>query len=203
MVVVRLLSLVLGLAFVAYTGVSAIRTFILPRGTNVFLTRIVFRIMLLLFRPWIKLTHSYDSRDRVMALYAPLSLVALPAVWMSCVLVGYMGMYWGVGVHPLSQAFLLSGSSLLTLGFAPASTVPLQILAFTEATIGLGLVALLIAYLPTMYLFTARNGGQSARRTGWVAAAGGGVASPGSSKQLVASDGRAVGFLGGLVCRPR
>jgi len=45
----------------------------------------------------------------------------------------------------------LSGSSLLTLGFAPVENLPQMILAFTEAAIGLGLVALLIAYLPTMY----------------------------------------------------
>jgi hypothetical protein len=46
----------------------------------------------------------------------------------------------------------------LTLGFAPAENIAEMILAFSEATIGLGLVALLIAYLPTMHsAFTERE----------------------------------------------
>jgi hypothetical protein len=67
------------------------------------------------------------------------------------VLVGYMGMFWAIGVRPWQAAFVVSGSSLLTLGFAPVNNVPQTILAFSEATLGLILVALLIAYLPTMY----------------------------------------------------
>jgi hypothetical protein len=73
-----------------------------------------------------------------------------------------MGMYWAVGVRPLTTDFFISGSSLLTLGFAPADTPVVRILAFTEATIGLGLVALLIAYLPTMYNAFSRREAQVA-----------------------------------------
>jgi hypothetical protein len=39
----------------------------------------------------------------------------------------------------------------LTLGFAPTDNLTEMALAFSEATIGLGLVALLISYLPTMF----------------------------------------------------
>ena len=49
------------------------------------------------------------------------------------------------------RSFEISGSSLFTLGFAePAGTARIW-LTFVEATIGLGLVALLIGYLPTIY----------------------------------------------------
>jgi hypothetical protein len=44
-----------------------------------------------------------------------------------------------------------SGSALLTLGFAPVDGVLTTLVMFSEAIIGLMLVALLIAYLPTMY----------------------------------------------------
>jgi len=40
---------------------------------------------------------------------------------------------------------------LLTLGFANSESFPVNLLVFSEATLGLILVALLIAYLPTMY----------------------------------------------------
>jgi hypothetical protein len=66
-------------------------------------------------------------------------------------MLGYMFMFWAAGVLSWYNAFWLSGSSLLTLGFAPVENLLQMVLAFTEATIGLGLVALLIAYLPTMY----------------------------------------------------
>jgi hypothetical protein len=60
-------------------------------------------------------------------------------------------MYWALGIETWGRAFVLSGSSILTLGFATADTLPQTVLAFTEATAGLILVAMLIAYLPTMY----------------------------------------------------
>ena len=68
-----------------------------------------------------------------------------------------MGMFWGLGMASWSAAFRASGSSLLTLGFATLDTLPYTALAFSEATIGLILVALLIAYLPTMYSAFARR----------------------------------------------
>ena len=94
----------------------------------------------------------YATRDRVMALFAPLGLVALPVVWLTLVLAGYTAMYWALGTRPLRAALTLSGSSLLTLGFsAPPSDLPSLALAFTEAGMGIGLLALLISYLPTLY----------------------------------------------------
>jgi hypothetical protein len=49
------------------------------------------------------------------------------------------------------EAFTISGSSAFTLGFAALPDLPTRILAFTEAAVGLFLVALLISYLPTIY----------------------------------------------------
>lgn len=86
-----------------------------------------------------------------MAYYAPLSLLSLLPVWLTLVLLGYLGMYWALGAESWYQAFRISGSSLLTLGYASANQFPQTILEFSEATIGLMLVALLIAYLPSMY----------------------------------------------------
>jgi hypothetical protein len=86
-----------------------------------------------------------------MAMFAPTALFLLPLAWIILVTFGYMAMYWAVGVRPLFEAFRLSGSSLLTLGFAPANGLFQTLLAFSEATIGLALIALLIAYLPAIY----------------------------------------------------
>ena len=72
-------------------------------------------------------------------------------MWTAFVCIGFTGIYWGIGDYSLSEAFTISGSSLLTLGFATVDTVSQRILVFLEATIGLGIVALLITFLPSLY----------------------------------------------------
>ncbi len=149
--ILNVLVFSVGLILVFATLLGAIRTFVLPRGDNVWLTRIVFRWTFALFRLRLKRIKDFPTIDRILALFAPSTLFILPLVWMIAVMAGFMAMFWAAGARPLSAAFLLSGSSLLTLGFAPAHGILQTCLAFAAATIGLGLIALLIAYLPTMY----------------------------------------------------
>jgi hypothetical protein len=130
---------------------SAVRTFVLPRGAVVPYTRLVFVAVRRLFDLRLRFARSYESRDRVMALYAPLSLLVLPATWLVLVTAGFMGMFRALGVPTWRAAFEISGSSLFTLGFVRPSDLPTIALAFSEATMALALVALLIAYLPSMY----------------------------------------------------
>lgn len=84
-------------------------------------------------------------------MYAPTGLFLLAAVWVAIVAVGYTGMFWAIEEPTWRDAFSASGSSLLTLGFRAPLDIPATALTFSEATIGLLLVALLVAYLPTMY----------------------------------------------------
>jgi hypothetical protein len=151
MVVIRLLILVGGtVAIVAAFG-SAVRTVVIPRGIPSRISRFVFFQMRRIFRLRARPKHSYERRDRIMALYAPVSLLALLITWLSLVLVGYAGIYWGMGGRSLREAFALSGSSLLTLGFERPADLPTTILVFSEAVVGLILLALLITYLPSIY----------------------------------------------------
>jgi hypothetical protein len=151
------LVFLLGAALVVVTLVSAVRTFVVPRSQRDQLSRWVFRVMRTLFKPWTNPRRPYLERDRAMAFYAPFSLLMLPIVWLCLVGIGYTAMYWAVGVGSLQQAFTDSGSSLLTLGFAVVNTVPARLLAFSEAALGLILIALFIAYLPTMYTAFSRR----------------------------------------------
>ncbi len=151
MIALAVLAFAAGLAVVLGTLGSAIRTFVLPRSATDPLTMLHFTTMRRLFYLRLKAARTYEARDSILALYAPVSLVILPIVWLTLVLIGYTGIYWALGVRPLVAAFELSGSSLLTLGFANTTGIGVHLLVFTEAAIGLILVALLIAYLPTMY----------------------------------------------------
>ena len=149
--ILRIAIFVLGLLVVIGTLFSAMATFVVPRSLKDPLTRGVFIITRVFFSLVIKRAHSFYRRDQIMTFYAPLSLLLLVPVWYFLVMIGYMLMFWGTGVENWLVAFRDSGSSLLTLGFAPVDGLFRTVLAFSEAAFGLLLVALLIAYLPTMY----------------------------------------------------
>ena len=144
-------AVVLGTGLVAGTLASAVRAMVVPRGLSSFIARAVFELLHGVLRVFIGRGSSYARRDRVMAALAPVGLVALPVVWLTLVLVGYASLYWGLGIRPLRDAFTMSGSSLLTLGFSSPPDLPTLVLAFTEAAVGIGLLALLISYLPALY----------------------------------------------------
>jgi hypothetical protein len=151
MLVFRVAAFVLGLVITLAAFRSVIRTLVLPRSAPDPLTGIVFRSVRRIFDLRLRWSRGYSARDRVMAYYAPISLMFLPIAWLSVVLIGFMFMFWGSGIENWGEAFTVSGSSLLTLGFAKGDTLFQTILAFFEAALGLILVALLIAFLPTMY----------------------------------------------------
>jgi hypothetical protein len=154
----RLVSTALGVVLVCFTLLSSVRTLILPRSAPDLITFFVFRTVRWLFNLRMRWASTYEARDHIMALYAPIALLALVPTWLVLVLLGYMGIYWGLGINDPLRDFMLSGSSLFTLGFASGDSFVHTIVAFSEACIGLILVALLIAYLPTMYsIFSQRE----------------------------------------------
>lgn len=147
----HVLVFALGAAAVARTLLSGIRTFILPRGSNDRLAKLAFHATRKAFDMVAGPSKPYAVRDRLMAYFGPVSLVILPGIWLVAITAGYMAMFWAIGVPTPYDAFVDSGSSLLTLGFARPAVEYGDVLAFSEAAIGLGLVALLVSYLPTIY----------------------------------------------------
>ncbi len=151
MMLVRLFSFVLGFALAVSAVYSAVQTFVLPRSAPDRLTTAVFRSVYSLFALRLRRTSAYEERDRALAFFAPAAVLTLIPVWYTFLLFGFAAMFWAVGVPTWYQAFKISGSSLLTLGFATSDGALQMVLTFVEAATGLILVALLIAYLPTMY----------------------------------------------------
>jgi hypothetical protein len=151
MVVLHVLAFVAGLGLALATLLSAVRTVVLPRAVGSVITRTLFVLMRRLFDLLAGPNRTYEARDRIRAYYAPLTLVMLPGLWIALIIVAFTAMMWGTGGPSLREAFLTSGSSVLTLGVAFDRSLPRATLTFIEATLGLGLVALLISYLPSMY----------------------------------------------------
>ena len=156
MVVAQIVVFVLGVIGVARVVLSAVRTFVVPRGDNDRLTRIAFRAIRGVFDRIAGPSRPYAQRDRVMAYYGPIALVLLPAWWLILLATAYAAMFWAIGLS-VPDSVAVSGSSLLTLGFERPALPGGELLAFSEAAIGLALVALLVSYLPTIYAAFSRR----------------------------------------------
>lgn len=141
----------LGLGLVLSTLFSALSTFVLPRAARSQLNRLVFGLLRRIFEIPLHFVRDYRRRDAIMAYYSPIGLMLLLPTWYFLVSIGYAAMYWSIGGLTWSEAYKLSGSSLFTLGLFNSNGLPANLLIFSEAALGLILVALLISYLPTMY----------------------------------------------------
>ena len=162
MVVLRTLVFVAGAAVVFATVRSALRTFLVPRALQAYVARFVFVAVRRLFLFRANHRHDYERRDRVMAFYAPVSLVALLATWITLLYVGFAAMFWALEDVTVREASTLAGSSIFTLGFARPEGLPAELLSFLAAALGLFLLALLITYLPSLYsAFQRREAGIS------------------------------------------
>ncbi len=148
---IQFLVFVAGLTTVSVTVASAVSTFVLPRSARNRITVVVFRQLRRAFHLWANFAKTYGERDAVMAYYAPLALMLLLPVWYALLGLGYALMYWSLGYGIPIDALRLSGSSLFTLGFEAPKGAWISLLSVSEAMLGLIMVALLIAYLPTMY----------------------------------------------------
>lgn len=149
--IIRVVLFAIGLFIILTVITSSIRTFVLARSARDRLSSGIFRNFRRLFDLRVRKAQTYEARDRILAFYAPVTLVSLPIILLLLIGIGYALMFVAIGIDNLERAIELSGSSLLTLGFVNEDNFVLMLLEFTEATLGLILVALVIAYLPTMY----------------------------------------------------
>ena len=152
MIVLKLLVFVIGIWLVFWTVASALRSFVLPRSDRAFLTLFTFRTVYRIFALRFTSKTPFAVKDRVLAMLSPVAMFLLPIIWLALITVGYAAIYWSMSDGmSVRQALILSGSSLMTLGFAYQDDLPHIFLAFSQAALGMMMVALLIGYLPTMY----------------------------------------------------
>ena len=105
------------------------------------------------------------SREHMLALYGPLSMLLLFAVWASLLITCFGTIEWaleppGAEGAIWNQQLYMSGVTFFTLGYG--DVVPHggagQAVAVLEAGTGIGFIAVVIGYLPVLYqLFTRRE----------------------------------------------
>jgi hypothetical protein len=150
-VALHVLAVGAGASIVLATLLSALATFVVPRGVAARLTRVVFLVVRKLFDARVRVARTYELGESVMAWYAPVALFLVVASWLVLTMIGFTLIFRGLGVPTWALAIETAGSSLTTLGFVPVKGLARQLAAFVDAGIGLLLLALLITYLPTIY----------------------------------------------------
>ncbi|MHB1087916.1 MAG: hypothetical protein ACYC19_04025 [Acidimicrobiales bacterium] len=130
---------------------AAVRTFLLPRVAKVRLSHYLGHVIGGCFRMVARANRSYAVRDRILSMYASMVLLGYQTTWLGLSVVAFAFAFMASGVDSFARAFEISGSSLLTLGTASGSGAAQVTLGFIEAGVGLTLLALLIAFIPTLY----------------------------------------------------
>ncbi|MDH4112006.1 MAG: hypothetical protein OEV60_04885 [Actinomycetota bacterium] len=150
-IALRVVSVAVGVGLIGAAVISAVKTVVIPRQAASVITRTVFTVLRRTYHLVTPPSMSYERRDRVLATYAPIGMLALLATWIGLAFLGYAALFWGLdGDTSGVVALELSGSSLFTLGFLRPGGFWLMMVSFTEAAIGLFLLALLITYLPNI-----------------------------------------------------
>src|SRR5438477_8942826 len=135
MLVLRFAAAALGSALVVAVVLGAVRIFVVPRGVRAPFVRALFAGVARLLRALARLrgAHAHHERDRFLVFWAPLTVLALPAIWLLGALLGYAAIFWALYPHGFARAVVESGSSLFTLGFSRPPGVAAALLACSAA----------------------------------------------------------------------
>ena len=156
----EILAFGLGLFLLALTFWDLFQTIVVPRPTPGW-----FRIGRYLIRSsWHVLRGIRDGRpgrsyDRVLGLFAPAATVALLVAWLVTLIVGYGLILWAIRdeIEPvptdLGTTVYFAATSVLTLGFGDivAAGGPARVVITIAAISGLGIVALVVTFLFSLY----------------------------------------------------
>jgi hypothetical protein len=151
MALVRVLALVGGFAVIGGTASSVLRTLVVPRGVLSKVSETVINSTVRLSRLVADRIAEYERRDNILAWAAPLSLMTLLFTWIISFWVGFSLLDYGFTHFTAGAAMRQAGSSIATLGFAASPTASLTTLDIVTGITGMVVVALQIAYLPTLY----------------------------------------------------
>ncbi len=147
----RVIIGLVGAALLVLTLGSILRNVVVPRGLGSILTRVVWKSLRQLLSRLAVPARRYERRDRLLAWLAPLVLVVELGVWLLELFVAYALLDKAVSGLPWTTSFREAGSSMFAVVYASQGPSDLTALDFIAAVTGPLIIALQIAYLPTLY----------------------------------------------------
>lgn len=148
---VRVLGLAGGVAIVMATMGSVFTTLVVPRVSSARMLRAISHGLGRVAAPTLRHLRGYTGQDRLLATVGPLGIVILFVSWVCLLVAGFGLMIWWTSGTDLPTAFAVSGSSIVTLGVRSLHQGGAEVLEFVTAGTGFLVIALEIAYLPTLY----------------------------------------------------
>lgn len=165
----HIVAFVVGALFVAATLWDAFETLVLPRTPrrSLRLTRVFYRATWCTWMAIGRRIATTSRRERFLAVYGPLSVFLLVAVWASALVVGFAFLQWSQrelllnvdGAAHFSDDLYMSATTLFALGLgdvAPKGRVG-RLLVVAETGSSLVLVSMLFSYIPIVYQSFARR----------------------------------------------
>ena len=150
--VIRVLAAVVGGFIVLATGWSVLGTLVVPRRIRSRIPRMVFIVNRSVFHFLADRANSYERQDRILAVGAPVQLIAQIVAWLALYLLGFGLLMWPFVTNGnLGSSMEQAGSALCTLGYLAPNASGVAALDALAALAGLVTVALQIGYLPTLY----------------------------------------------------
>ncbi|MQS10929.1 hypothetical protein F7Q99_01190 [Streptomyces kaniharaensis] len=147
----RLIHTVAGVLLLVLVVGSILRTLVVPRGLYSSMVHRLWAALRTVLRLSAAPFGTYRAQDRVLTWLAPLVLLGMLGVWLGGMLLAYTLLLHGTSELDWSVSFREAGSSLFTLGFASGNRLRLSVIDFFAAASGPLVIALQIAYLPTLY----------------------------------------------------
>lgn len=141
-----------GLAIVLVTAGNVVFTMVLPRRPFGFdrLTLVINRSALIAFRWMARFRASYEAKDAALAPAGPAALVLQLLVWAGGFTLGF-GLMIAGDHHALGDGLLQAVSSLFTVGASHPGGTAEPAMDVAAGSLWVVVVALQIAYLPTLY----------------------------------------------------
>jgi len=148
---------------------DAYETILLPRRLpgDIRVSRLVLRSLWKVWKALALRIRVRSKRELFLSFYAQLSLIVLFGIWAAGLIVAFASLHWALGsqldaprgLAGLAADLYMSGTTFFTLGLGDVvpTTNLARFLTVTEAGIGFGFLALVIAYVPVLYQFFSRR----------------------------------------------
>jgi hypothetical protein len=148
----RSLALAAGVAIFAFTWTVVVFTIVLPRGQSGpgRVSTAVTRTVRLFFATIARLTRNYERKDAILAPIGPTAVLAQLLVWLGLFGVGFVLMLVTY-THHLDRAISQTFAAMFTLGLARTGRLTNDTVTTIAGATGFVVIALQIAYLPSLY----------------------------------------------------
>lgn len=152
------ISFLLGSVLIAATMTSIIRSMLIPLPRVTLVSRGSRNVVQAVAWFVASRFRTYARQDAVLSSVGPVSVLVELLFIITMFLFGFALMIYGVSPVDLSEAFLQSGSTLLTLGIVGRDNPAQVVVNFLAALAGVAIVAILIGYLFSLYsAYTSRE----------------------------------------------